>query len=419
MCIQDALLFLLNLAIIPTIMRNMRMGNIMYHEYAMGTQHLKMKLEKGTAIFIIGVIFLCLFMLCTITNTKLAINEVKPLTEEYENNVVPEEYPIFLEPIVPITNPISEEVKIKPELMTAKSEVTQIIENTVVEPTYKEDMAEDTKGNIDNDSKEDIEQTPGIPKTEITYQGSLRTDYCIGSEVDISSIRVYKTVKEEVTEISLEDCVIGEIDTTSAGEKELVIKYESTTLSIPYRVVEYKVYLDGNGGVLSQTEVLLENYKADLALVGSPEKLGKEFVGWYRDVAGIIPFERAEQGETALTLYAKYQEWPNIMCDENGYIVGYTGGAESIIDFVLNIPRIENVKGIGNDPFAMLGDAVLEVYIPNNIEYIDLSAFDSLPYLFYIEVSSKNPVYYSKFGIVYDRETDEVVIYPNGQLGIE
>ena len=51
--------------------------------------------------------------------------------------------------------------------------------------------------------------------------------------------------------------------------------------------------------------------------------------------------------------------------------------------------------------FSGVEEDVFEIYIPANIIHINTDAFESLPYLIYIQVEEGNPSYYSNDGILY------------------
>lgn len=269
--------------------------------------------------------------------------------------------------------------------------VTERFENI---PMVKLPMEEGT------DFKQEESLVPAL-----TYEGTLRMDYCVGSSVDLSGI----CIRKDGVEVPLSECEIGKIDTDTPGEKTLTITYGEEKISIPYRVVAYGVHLNGQGGLVENPEVPLWNYRAELE---SPVRLGKEFTGWYRDEMCTLPFTSAEMGETYLELYAGWKEYENFSCDEEGYVTGYTG---KVTD-VLALPAKEGCIGVRKGAFSNLRFPVVEVFLPANISRIEEGAFQELSKLFYIEVSKENPNYYSVDGIVYEKGSGNLVVCPPGRM---
>lgn len=244
----------------------------------------------------------------------------------------------------------------------------------------------------------------------LTVKGALRTDYCVGAKVDLSGL----TITFDGKSVPLEMCTIMGMDTQSAGDKILTVIYEGESVEIPYGVVDYKVVLHGVGTEMTSS---LRDYALDVEAIGMPTRLGKEFTGWYRDEACTVPFVSAKQGEVVLELYAGWRDFTNYICDDSGYIQGYSGAMGSIRDGLLNLPAHSACVGVRANAFAGLNEFVTDIYVPANITNIESGAFDVLPYVFWIYVHPDNPVYTSVDGILYTKDMSSVVAYPSQRIG--
>lgn len=266
--------------------------------------------------------------------------------------------------------------------------------------------------------KTEVVTTPGIMNGEqigsvspaLAFKGTLRTDYCIGAIVDLSEL----TITLDGDSVPLDLCAVTGMDTQSVGAKSLTVTYEGESVEIPYGVVDYKAVLHTTG-----TEIItsLRDYALDAEAVGTPNRLGKEFTGWYRDAECTIPFISAKQGEVSLELYAGWKDFANYICDDSGYIQSYSGASGSVRDGLLNLPAHSSCVGVRATAFAGLNEFVTDVYVPANITNIESGAFDVLPYVFWIYVHPDNPVYTSVDGILYTKDMSSVVAYPSQRVG--
>lgn len=307
-------------------------------------------------------------------------------------------------------------------IRTAKNP-TAGLDNYEKEPVYPLPGSETLKDtvSVDKGIAENTGDTAVIPphgKDEennaspaLSFNGSLDTVYCVGSTVELEGIEIYMDGRS----IPLTDCVIGPADTSTPGGKTVTVSYEGKSVDIPFQVEEYTAVLHGNGGNVGQASVSLWNYVMDESAVETPRRLGKEFDRWYKDADCTVPFTGAVPGEVVTDIYAGWKEFKNFACDDESYITGYPGGPASILNAVLNIPHHADCIGIRSGAFSSLGKEVQDVYIPANITYIPPDAFDTLVYLMFIYVEPSNPVYYSDgMGIVYRKDTNEMVLYPRG-----
>lgn len=243
----------------------------------------------------------------------------------------------------------------------------------------------------------------------LTFDGSLPMDYCLGSTVELSDI----TLMYRGGKIMPEDAVVKIPDTGKAGNYKISVEYKGCKAEIPFGVVDYKVHLNGNGGSCTTDMAYLTDYMLEETAV--PVRPGKEFVGWYRDEACTIPFERAKRGETELELYAGWKEYTGFLCDDAGYITSYTGEGNGITDGLLVLPDREGCVGIRAGSLDGFAEEIFEIYVPAGITDIEPGTLENLPLLFYIEVDSDNPVYESREGLLYSRTDGSLILRPAGR----
>lgn len=189
---------------------------------------------------------------------------------------------------------------------------------------------------------------------------------------------------------------------TSSIRGEVGEEEEYTESPAPVLAIE----LYGNGGTpekvtdsCNAAEFNIENYE-------KPRRLGKLFDGWFCDKECTEPFSKAEPGQTSLVLYAGWKEFPGFLCNDKGYITGYTDASVFLKDDLLVFPRYDTCIGIEKSALKGLEEKVSEIYIPANISYIESGAFDYLTNLIYIEVNPKNSKFYSRNGILYYKNGD-------------
>lgn len=243
----------------------------------------------------------------------------------------------------------------------------------------------------------------------LKFEGKLPSDYCVGSTVDLSGITLLYGEKK----ILLEEATVEIPDTGKAGNYNISVEYNGSKIEIPFGVTDYKVYLNGNGGICDTDTLYLTDYIMKDEII--PSRLGKEFTGWYRDEACTIPFEGAERGETVLELYAGWKDYTGFLCDEEGYITSFTGENYKIKDGLLVLPNEEGCVGIRAGALNNLSNEIFEIYVPAGMTDIEPGALENLSSLFYIEVDPGNPVYVSKDGILYNKETGTLVLLPAGR----
>lgn len=243
----------------------------------------------------------------------------------------------------------------------------------------------------------------------LTFEGALPLDYCVGSTIDLSDI----TLLYGDREIALEKAIVEIPDTGKAGTYQISVEYNGSRIEIPFGVVDYKVHLNGNGGSCHTDVLYLTDYMLKEEVI--PSRPGKEFTGWYKDKACTIPFEGAKRGETSLELYAGWKEYTGFLCDEKGYITSYTGEGNPIIDGLLVLPNEDGCIGIRPGALDNFVDEIFEIYIPAGITDIEPGALENLSSLFYIEVNPDNPVYVSREGILYNKESNDLVLLPAGR----
>lgn len=267
------------------------------------------------------------------------------------------------------------------------------------EETLKEKEIPTTVPAEEKVSSEKTEFSEQIPLS-VFYSGSLGTAYCVGADPDFSNVTVTDGTKTD----SLSAYETEGWDSSSEGTRYLTVHVSGEKLTIPYSVAEYKVCLHTNGGAMDQREVSLWNYR--LPELEEPVCPGKSFTGWYMDPECTIPFECAPYGETYLPLYAGWTDFQGFVCDQEGFITGYTN--RSVTDGLLVLPSDSGCVGIRKGAFHDFTE-VQEVYIPSGITYIEQGAFEGMENLLYIEVSPDNPVYKSVNGTLFKKTGEKVL----------
>lgn len=180
---------------------------------------------------------------------------------------------------------------------------------------------------------------------------------------------------------------------TVSGKNQSESKEENVPMAATLSVTFY-----GNGGVPETYTETFEVDAFDLSSVEVPDGNGKIFNGWFEDAACTIPFDGTiEEGE--LVLYAGWIEVPGYLCNNQGYTYG-TNGLD-LQDGLAVLPDNKACTGVNAGTFSGLENNIYEIYIPSNITEIDMNAFESLPYLIYIEAEPGNPSYYTEDGILY------------------
>lgn len=196
---------------------------------------------------------------------------------------------------------------------------------------------------------------------------------------------------------------------------ENAAKEEEEGQPIPEGALPISVHVTfhGNGGTLSVSELTLDEYYLDLSSLEKPRRLGKEFDGWYTDPSCTVPFAGIAEGVTSVDIYAGWREFPGFICDDRGYIIGYSDADTVAYDATIILPTSEDCLGVEAGAFDGLEDMVFDLYISPNIIYIAPGVFDSFYNLMYIQVAEGNPSYYSDGGALY--KTDGTLyVYPGG-----
>ncbi|WP_147629831.1 InlB B-repeat-containing protein [Dorea sp. D27] len=179
-------------------------------------------------------------------------------------------------------------------------------------------------------------------------------------------------------------------------------------------IISVCVTFHGNGGTLSVAEMTLDEYYLDISTVAEPRRLGKVFDGWYTDPSCTVPFTGIESGQAEVHLYAGWKEFPTYICDDRGYITGYTDADAVADDATIILPTSPDCLGVEAGAFAGLEDLIFDFYIPPNIVYIAPGVLESFPNLMYIEVADGNPAYYSDGGILYKAD-GTLYVFPAGR----
>lgn len=252
-----------------------------------------------------------------------------------------------------------------------------------------------------------VEIHPDLPDFQLTNKL-----FIYPKEMKLKDILVQVPEKSELSEnrtISGDKVVSAcpETEAKAANKPDHAVPETLVPLS-----VHVKVY--GNGGLPEITELRLTDYNLDISKLEVPRRLGKVFDGWYTDTACLIPFTGIAEGSETVQLYAGWKEFPGFICNDSGYITGYSDKEAVTLDDTVILPSSEECLGVEANAFSGLEDNIFEIYIPPNITYIAPGAFDGLYNLFYIKVAEGNPSYYDEAGILYNRD-GTVALWPAGR----
>lgn len=105
------------------------------------------------------------------------------------------------------------------------------------------------------------------------------------------------------------------------------------------------------------------------------------------------------------------KEISGFLCNNKGYITGYTDPSKLIKDSLIVLPRNSGCTGIIKGALDGLEEEISEIFIPANITYIEEGTFASLYNLIFIEVDPRNTEFVSVNGILYGRD-GKVIAYP-------
>lgn len=176
-----------------------------------------------------------------------------------------------------------------------------------------------------------------------------------------------------------------------------------------------ELILHGNGGLPERAAYTYGSgtfSMEELEALEEPKRLGKVFDGWYLDAACEIPFSGGAKEGMTLELYAGWKEFPGYLCDDAGYVIGYSDAGLVLTDGLVALPTHESCVGIRAGAYAGIEEEIFEVYIPANITRIEDGAFSSMSNLLFIEAASGNPEFYSEDGILYHRDGSLAVMPP-------
>lgn len=203
------------------------------------------------------------------------------------------------------------------------------------------------------------------------------------------------TAAKEVTADKMEPEEITSGNSTSKAEPK-----EAMPAVLTY-------YFFGNGGVPEKTELTYDAGNVSEEGWPVPQRDGKVFDGWYEDPACTIPYSGVADEREITELYAGWKDFDNFICDDRGYITSCTCEG-AVADGILVLPVDPACKGITGAAFEGMKDRITDIYIPDNILYIEEDAFSGLANLMYIEVDTNNPNYYSVNGVLYSKDGSRI-----------
>lgn len=157
-----------------------------------------------------------------------------------------------------------------------------------------------------------------------------------------------------------------------------------------------------------------------------PWKAGYNFLGWFYDEEGTLPFSTKDGLKKDTTLYAKWEkkradagevETPSVIEspeglryklkeDESFALVGYSGKAAEI-----TVPKsYEGKKVTSVSEGAFGGNSTLtKIILPETVKEIEDGAFYGCSSLLTIEVSAANEVFLAEDGVLYASDKTELV----------
>lgn len=172
--------------------------------------------------------------------------------------------------------------------------------------------------------------------------------------------------------------------------------------------------------------------KTDVYMPEDPMRAGYEFVGWFYDQTGTLPFSTSDALTQDTTLYAKWMkkdpstEDPLPDIEDNGGIVYrqegeyYTVVAYNGTDAVVTIPARYNMRSVTKiaDNAFKDNSVVKEIYFGLNISEVGTDAFRGCVNLEKITVEDGNYYYKSADGALYNRQLTTLIVVPR-KLSVE
>ena len=285
-------------------------------------------------------------------------------------------------------------------------------------------LAEKNKGEV----KASVPQTDSVSGRDLADFVPMRRDWA--NPMDHSVLGSLEK-KGLILETDSPTAVLPTEGTLEGADQEAVSE-EKESVSVPVSVpvmvpvsespeesaalpTGVELVLHGNGGIPERTEYTYGSgifSMEELEALEEPKRLGKLFDGWYLDAASENPFTGEATEGTTLELYAGWKEFPGYLCDDAGYVIGYSDAGLIVTDGLVALPTHESCVGIRSGAFAGVEEGIFEVYIPANITKIEEGAFSSMDNLFFIQVASGNPKFYSESGILYHKDGSQAVMPP-------
>ena len=128
------------------------------------------------------------------------------------------------------------------------------------------------------------------------------------------------------------------------------------------------------------------------------------------EIVNTLPEEDVIQEESPIEAYRYYQ---GFKIDQEGMICGFDPAKSEMTDGYLELPS-ENCIGIRRGTFSGVGTGIFEIYIPENIQNIENSAFSELGELTWIEAGGTDG-YTARDGILFSGT--ELAAFPAGRTG--
>lgn len=164
------------------------------------------------------------------------------------------------------------------------------------------------------------------------------------------------------------------------GKKYEVISSKNpqdTTLYARWKAIEYTIVYILDGGENAENPTIY-TVESDEIVLNEPTKDGYTFDGWFVDESKIERIVKGSHGDLILT--ARWTE--NIVVPlsdftvENGVVTAYNGSAASIT--IKATEGGEKVVSIAKNTFDDVRTTVMEIYIEEGIQSVEVGAFDGM-----------------------------------------
>ena len=178
------------------------------------------------------------------------------------------------------------------------------------------------------------------------------------------------------------------------------------------------IAFDTDGGTLIDEQILSPG--STITRPSNPQKEGHAFIGWYSDADYTTPWDFTTVILENITLYAK---WINTSSPAENFEYSIENNAITIDKYIGTNSDVAIPNYIQDLPVTKLGiDAfrytpVVNLYIPENVEFIPAETFFDSQCLTHIIVDNNNPFLKSVDGVLYNKNVTKILLYPRKKSG--